>query len=177
MTEFWLVRHTAPDVPPGTCYGRTDVPLKPSFPEEAAAVRARLHNESFDEVWCSPLSRCRRLAEACGYAAPRLDDRLLEIDFGAWEGERFEAIEDPQLQKWYDDYLHVRPTGGESFAEQCSRVAAFLKERAAISPGGRILVFSHGGVLLAAGLHAGLYDPETAFSHVPSYGSILKLKI
>ena len=29
------VRHTTPDVIPGTCYGQTDVPLKASFEEEA----------------------------------------------------------------------------------------------------------------------------------------------
>lgn len=177
MTEFWIVRHTATAVEPGTCYGRLDVGLRETFPAEAAAVAAQLDGIAFDEVWSSPLSRCRRLAAACGYADPRTDDRLLEIDFGAWEGQRFDAIDDPQLQKWYADYLHVRPTGGESFEEQCRRVAAFLAERSVACPRGRVVLFSHGGVQLAAGLHAGLYAPETAFEHILPYGSILKLQI
>ncbi|MBQ1753914.1 MAG: hypothetical protein II002_03155 [Bacteroidales bacterium] len=40
--EVILLRHTTPDVPVGTCYGQTDVPLKASFEEEAAVSRAAL---------------------------------------------------------------------------------------------------------------------------------------
>ena len=34
--EVILIRHTSVDVPPGVCYGQTDVPLKPTFEQEAA---------------------------------------------------------------------------------------------------------------------------------------------
>lgn len=128
MTEFWIVRHTAVAVAAGTCYGRSDVPLRESFAEEAAAVSRQLQGERFDEVWSSPLSRCTRLAAFCGYADARRDDRLRELDFGTWEMQRFDAIRDPQLQRWYDDWLHERPTGGESFDDQCRRVGSFLEE-------------------------------------------------
>jgi len=150
------------------------VALRASFPEEAAAVRARLAGERFDGVWCSPLSRCVRLAAACGYGDAVRDGRLLEIDFGAWELQRFDAIDDPQLRRWYDDYLHVRPTGGESFDDQLRRVGAFLEE---LREGRcrRALLFTHGGVLLAAGIHAGLFRAEEAFSHLTPFGGILKI--
>lgn len=128
MTEFWIVRHTAVAVAAGTCYGRSDVPLRESFAEEAAAVARQLQGERFDEVWSSPLSRCTRLAAFCGYADARRDDRLRELDFGTWEMQRFDAIRDPQLQRWYDDWIHERPTGGESFDDQCRRVGSFLEE-------------------------------------------------
>ncbi len=128
MTEFWIVRHTAVAVAAGTCYGRSDVPLRESFAEEAAAVLRRLQGERFDQVWSSPLGRCTRLAAFCGYADARRDDRLRELDFGAWEMQRFDAIRDPQLRRWYDDWIHERPTGGESFADQCRRVGEFLEE-------------------------------------------------
>ena len=177
MTEFILIRHTSTDVAPGTCCGRSDVPLRPTFLEEAAAVARRLRGERFDEVWCSPLSRCVKLADACGYAEARRDRRLLEIDFGEWEMQRFEAIRDPQLQRWYDNWLHERPTGGESFDEQCARVAGFLEERRREAPGRRVLIFTHGGVLLAAGIHAGLFKPEEAFSHTFPYGGELRIAL
>lgn len=177
MTEFVLVRHTSVDVEPGRCYGRSDVGLKATFPEEAAAVRERLAGERFDEVWCSPLSRCVRLAEACGFADARRDGRLPEIDFGEWEMRRFDEIDDPQLQRWYDNYLHERPTGGETFDEQCLRVADFLEERRREAPGKRVLVFTHGGVLLAAGIHAGLFPPEEAFSNQAPYGGELRIRL
>jgi alpha-ribazole phosphatase len=158
------------------CYGRSDVPLAVSFPEEAAAVREALHGVRFDGVWSSPLSRCVRLAEVCGWGGAWLDERLLEINFGEWEGRLFDEIADPRLQLWYSDYLNVRPTGGESFPEQCARVASFLEE---LRSGAyrRALIFTHGGVMLAAGIGAGLFTPVEAFSGIPTYGSILKFEI
>ena len=62
--EVILVRHTSVDVPPGTCYGQTDVALRSTFPEEAEAVYRRLAGYApFDRVYTSPLSRCIHLAE------------------------------------------------------------------------------------------------------------------
>ncbi len=187
-----MVRHTSVAVPPGVCYGRTDVPLRDTFAAEAEAVRRQLAGVDFDTVWSSPLSRCTRLAAACGYPEARLDDRLRELHFGEWEGQRFDEIRDPQLKIWYADYLHARPTGGETFDEQCARVADFLNElRVAGSPpvegwtrsgrGGspspahKALIFTHGGVMIAAGLQAGLFTPEEAFSLIPPHGTILKI--
>ena len=39
-----LVRHTSVAVEKGVCYGRTDVPLADSFPDEAREVKQRLSN-------------------------------------------------------------------------------------------------------------------------------------
>ena len=40
--EVILIRHTSVDVPPGMCYGQTDVPLKPTFEAEAAVTAENL---------------------------------------------------------------------------------------------------------------------------------------
>ena len=37
--EIYLVRHTSVDIPAGYAYGQTDVPLRPSFEDEAEAVK------------------------------------------------------------------------------------------------------------------------------------------
>ena len=37
-----LIRHTSVDVPPGVCYGQTNVPLKPTFEQEAAVTQENL---------------------------------------------------------------------------------------------------------------------------------------
>lgn len=171
--ECWLVRHTSVDVPAGTCYGRSDVPLRDSFGDEAAVVRQQLDGERFDAVFCSPLSRCTRLAAACGYGDAVRDDRLLELDFGAWEMQPFASIDDPQLQRWFDNWIDTVPTGGESFAQQIARVGGLLEELRR-GPWQRVLIFAHGGVQLCAGVHAGLFQAREAFDHNLPYGSILK---
>ena len=41
--KVYLIRHTAVDVPSGTCYGQTDVPLKSTFEAEAAQTLRNLN--------------------------------------------------------------------------------------------------------------------------------------
>jgi alpha-ribazole phosphatase len=203
--NFFFVRHTSVDVLPGICYGQTDVPLKRTFIEEAKAVKARLADMKlseggFDSVYCSPLQRCRMLADYCGYDSGVsqlykssvmeekcselqrgdkciVESRIMEIDFGEWEMHAFDEIKDPRLQEWYDDYLHVSATGGESFQQQYVRVSSFIEEvrNLPVLRHKNVLVFTHGGVIICAQLYAGLINPEQAFSALSPYGSIIKI--
>ncbi|MEG1562733.1 MAG: alpha-ribazole phosphatase [Bacteroides sp.] len=178
--ELTLIRHTAVDVLRGVCYGQTDVPLKANFEQEAAITAARLHQQvategGFDEVYTSPLSRCVRLAEYCGYNNARRDDRLKELNFGAWEMQPFDAITDPRLADWYADYFHVAATEGESFSMQYARVAAFLNELKQRAQTARAALFTHGGVLICAQLYAGVLTKEEAFGALTPYGGIVRL--
>ena len=75
--EITLIRHTSVDVPKGICYGQTDVPLKDSFEQEAALTAEQLKDQRFDKVYTSPLSRCARLADYCGYPEAIRDKRLM----------------------------------------------------------------------------------------------------
>ena len=38
MQTLYLIRHTAPDIAPGTCYGQLDIGAADSFEEEASHV-------------------------------------------------------------------------------------------------------------------------------------------
>ena len=73
--EITLIRHTSVDVPPGVCYGQTDLPLKDSFEQEAAITLSRLkaslpEEEYFDHAFTSPLTRCVHLADYCDSPNP-----------------------------------------------------------------------------------------------------------
>jgi len=180
--KITFVRHTSVDVEPGVCYGRTDVPLKPTFPEEAIKVKAAIEEatakmgKDFDAIYRSPLNRCRLLAEACGYPEALPDTRLLEMNFGEWEMKRFDDIKDPQLQRWYDDWMNITPTGGESFIDQNIRVKAFIDEMSA-SGHDNVLVFTHAGVMMNALLLTGRAKADNLFSSQPPYGGLLEIPI
>lgn len=175
--EVILVRHTSVDVPTGTCYGQTDVPLRSTFEEEAMIVASTLQGYApFNRVYTSPLSRCTRLATFCGYADAQRDKRLLEMNFGEWEMQRYEEIEDPQLQAWYADWKQVSATGGESFVQQYERVAQFLSELKE-KPYSKVAIFSHGGVLTCAKMYAEELSAEEAFASPTPYGGIINLTI
>ena len=174
--EIILIRHTSVDVPKGVCYGQTDVPLRDSFKEEATITAQQLQDDVFDAVFTSPLSRCTRLAEHCGYPDAIRDARLKELDFGEWEMQEFDKIDDPRLQEWYDDYFHVAATGGESFIMQLQRVSEFLDE-VSRQKYGRVAVFAHGGVLICAQIYAGTLKMEDAFGALTPYGGIVRLQL
>lgn len=175
-----LVRHTSVNVPRGVCYGQTDVPLNSTFMQEAGVVRDKLRSiaeeSPFDEVYTSPLSRCTRLADYCGYPHAVRDRRLLELDFGEWEMVAFDENKDARLRLWYDDYIHVAPTGGESFIMQYQRVSGFLEDLKK-KPHNHILVFAHGGILICAQIYAGLLNIKDGFGRLPVYGECIEIAI
>lgn len=179
--EVILIRHTSVDVLPGICYGQTDVPLRETFPQEAEATRNSLRNlltdaSKPDYVYTSPLSRCVRLAAYCGYPQATQDNRLKEMNFGEWEMQAFEQIKDPRLNEWYEDYLNVPATKGESFMMQYQRVSNFLDEMKATRYS-RIVLFTHAGVIVCAQIYAGIITLKEAFRSIPSYGEVIRIDI
>ena len=142
-----LIRHTRVAVSPGTCYGQTDVDVAETFPEEAARVKAAL----------------------CG-------NRLKELSFGDWEGKRWDDIQDPRLQEWFDNWMDVRAGGAESFLEQYNRVAFFLDELKEQNYH-RVAVFAHGGTIRSALVYAGRCNFNQVFSDMVDYGSLTTIEI
>ncbi|MCD8318661.1 MAG: alpha-ribazole phosphatase [Paraprevotella sp.] len=172
--EIYLARHTSVDVPKGTCYGFTDVPLKPTFKREASATRLRLNGLTFDRVYTSPLSRAAKLAAYCGHPDAERDDRLKEMDMGEWEMQRFDDITDERLQQWYNDYLNQPAAGGESFRDLYARVASFLDDLRR-KDYRRVGIFAHGGVLICARIYAGLVPLEEGFKNLTPYGGVVRI--
>lgn len=177
--DVYLIRHTTPDVGPGVCYGRTDLKLVDSFADEARAVQnkllAMLASQPFP-VYCSPLQRCRRLADVLCMTRPIEDERLVEIDFGAWEMRRWADVDSPMFRRFRANYVHERPPGGESLLMVHQRAHEFLSDLCA-RPVPAVLVVSHSGVirsLLAEPMGVPL---EQAFDILLDYGSVSKLRI
>lgn len=80
----------------GRYQGRTDIPLSPDGQTQVRALGARLRHLPITVAIASPLSRARTTAEAIleGRATPlELDDGLVEISHGGWEGQLASDIE------------------------------------------------------------------------------------
>lgn len=173
-----FIRHTSVAVPRGICYGHTDVELSDTFPQEAAKVAERLESCSFDRVFTSPLSRCRKLAAYCRFPDATPDRRIMEMNFGEWEMQDFNEIKDPRLQEWFDDYMNVAPTGGESAMQQRDRLLDFLESlRSETSPEANVAVFTHGGILVHALNICTGRDYDSLFREIPPFGSVIELTI
>lgn len=171
-----LIRHTQVEVASGTIYGFTDVGLALTFAEEARSVAQSLEGEKFDAVFSSPLSRCRKLAAYCGYPRPFLDERLKEMNFGKWEMQNWETLNDPLLQIWFNDWINTPAKEGESLQDQYRRVSAFLDE---LKSGEyrRVCLFTHSGVIRCAMIYAGLCSIKDSFSFDLPFGSKTEIDI
>ena len=142
----------------GRIQGHIDIPLSD---EGLARMRGLLLPPSFGEAraYASPMQRARQTAEALGLKNPALDARLMEQNWGAWEGlSRAEILardgEDAFARAGLK--LNFRPPGGESAQELHDRVVAFLKD-AAREESDAIAV-THMGVLRAAYILATGWD-------------------
>ena len=173
--KIYFIRHTTVDVPKGMCYGQTDVPLKESFEEEARAVFEQIKQVTFDAVFTSPLTRCLKLANYCGFSNAIIDSRLQELNFGAWEMKFWDKIEDPHLQAWYKNYLTLSATGGESFNDLYKRFCDFIETLPHSMQ--QVAVFTHGGIINCARVYTKTTTLETMFNETPNYGSITELMV
>ena len=82
----------------------------------------------------------------------RVDDRLQELDFGAWEGIAWDDVPRACLDRWAADPFGFAPPGGESGGSLVARVRDF----ATVLTAGTHVVITHGGPLkVLAGLLAG----------------------
>jgi alpha-ribazole phosphatase len=166
--QVFLIRHPPPLIEPGVCYGRLDVDCR--APEAfAAALRARLPADV--AVYSSPLRRALRLARALS-AQPRVDARLREIDFGAWEGRRWDEIGERETGAWAADVLNFVPPGGESVAALRARAldfAASLENDAAL--------VTHAGVMRVLAGHWRRL-PESEWSRLEfGFGEMLRFEV
>lgn len=164
-----LIRHPQPAVAPGICYGRLDVAA-----EDAAAVATRLraHLAGGLPVWSSPLRRCRDLAELLR-PQPAIDERLSEMDFGAWEGRAWDVIPRHELDAWAADVGGYAPPGGESPYQLQRRALAFVSELNV--PEG--IIVTHAGVIRVLLAHWHGLHPAQWQQLVFDYGSCTTVEV
>lgn len=170
-----FVRHPPLPALQGVCYGQLDADLpRPVFDQAAAAVLPLLPDWP---IATSPARRCRGLADALhavrgastAHAPPRADARLLEMDFGDWEGLRWDAIPRDALDAWSLDVCGYRPPRGESFLVLVDRVRDAL---AALDR--PHVIVAHAGVIRAA-LHLSGAERDVAAGTPVAYLAPLRI--
>lgn len=162
-----LIRHPRPLIAPGICYGALDVPAEDPL-ALATALQAELPPGL--PLWSSPLQRCRGLAAAL-HGQPLFDDRLQEMDFGAWEGRAWDEIPRAEIDAWAADVGGYAPPGGESPQQLQQRVLAFI---ATLQVAEAVLV-THAGVIRVLQAAQSGSSLEEALACRPAYGSRLVL--
>ena len=143
--EVWLVRHGETEWSRDHRHTSiTELPLTAVGVDVAGTLARRLAGDGFDLVLTSPRLRARRTAELAGFADARVDEDLVEWDYGDYEGITTQEIREtvPGWTVW----THPTP-GGETADEVTTRLDRVIA--AARSHGGRVLIFGHGHALRA----------------------------
>ncbi len=151
MTLFALIRHGVTDWNlEGRLQGGQETPLNAQGRELIAMRRLPPELATFDRI-SSPMLRCRESADLLFRGAPyRIEPRLREMSWGAWEGQRREDLRaDPStgFQEQEALGLDLTPPGGESPRQVQQRLLAVTQD---IARAGRpTLAIAHRGVLRA----------------------------
>lgn len=145
-------------------------------------------------AWVSPRSRCRDVGRALrqlGFKV-RVDARLAEMDFGRWDGRRWEDIPAEEIGAWADELLDHAPGGGETLRALARRarefaavaaasvVAAAPAGMAANAPAeGAVIAITHGGWInaLAHVDPAQASLPAADWPAPPRLGALVRLRL
>ncbi|NLR94470.1 histidine phosphatase family protein [Flammeovirga agarivorans] len=143
--EIHVIRHTPVAVQKGICYGQLDVDVADTFVDDVGKISIQLDTD-YDAIFCSPLSRCLKLSKALHLEGVRLDKRLMEFDYGDWEGKKWEDIPQEKLQPWMDDFVNQKIPNGESLRDIFHRVEEFITTLRTADYK-KVLLVTHGGVI------------------------------
>jgi broad specificity phosphatase PhoE len=142
-----LVRHgeTAANVE-GLLLGRADPPLTERGRSQARAVAAALPAPT--RLISSPLQRARDTAAAFTQSV-EIDERWIELDYGALDRQPASALTAADWARWRADPAFV-PEGGESLTALGDRVRAACADVAKAAAGGVVVVVTHVSPIKAA---------------------------
>ena len=144
--RFFVTRHGETDWNAlNKVCGRTEVDLTENGRMQAKALAEILKDKRIDIIVSSPMKRAvetsRIIAERCG-ADIVIDDRLIEQDYGVYEGA---DRKDEGFLGNKRNFAYRYP-GGESMMQVAYRTYGLLDELRVRYEGKNVLVVCHGGV-------------------------------
>lgn len=175
--DIYLIRHTSVKIESGICYGQTDVALADDFTSAFEPIQSQLSTLPKNTVIISsPLQRCLQLAKQLSHGDPVITDkRIMELNFGEWEMQKWNDINQEVLQKWMNDYVNVVPPKGESFQALFERCQDFWENLIA-KPCRTVIVVTHLGVIRALLAHVLEMPLQKSLCIQVDYGAVSKLK-
>lgn len=149
-----LIRHTATDYNLDRRYcGFSDIGINKKGIVQAKRIKNKLEDFRVDKIFCSDLKRTLQTAKiifvksACKIIKRK---NLREINFGEWEGLKFEQIIEKyplRCKKWFKDNFCAAPPKGERLGHFISRIEKELKRIIDSSYDKTVVIIGHYGVM------------------------------
>ena len=127
----------------------TDLPLLPEGEVQARALGAALAGRHIVDVWVSPRQRARRTAELAGLHPTAVDEDLVEVDYGGYEGRTTAEISAGLGHPWslWRDGTVPGATPGETLADAGARADRVLQRVRRRLADGDVALVGHGHFL------------------------------
>ena len=140
---IYIIRHGKTELnKANVLQGRSNFPLNEEGILQAREAAELLGDVSFSRVFSSPLTRAVQTAEILApHIKPVIDERLIEMDYGPYEGADLTHLP-PEILTFFSDFVHKpAPDGMEQLSSVVERAGAFLEDIRQIS--GDILISTH----------------------------------
>lgn len=167
--QLFLLRHGETEGSLNHVYsGQADVPLTSRGREQARLAGRRLADAGVDAILSSPLSRAAETAEevAAATGAPvRIDERLIEVDYGELEGldrARAEQRFGDGFAQWRSDPFGSPLPRMEPLADALARAREATAD--ALAGSQCPVIVGHQGILRLVLVALGEVEPDGFFS-------------
>jgi broad specificity phosphatase PhoE len=133
--------------------GRLDSSLTDKGKKDARSLGARLQDTKFRQIISSPSGRTletARLVKGERMIPLMTDERLMEIDLGAWQGKTEDEIKSlypEEFAAYWNEPEIYKSVGGETFLQVQQRLKDFLEDLEKTVSDGNILIVTHGVVI------------------------------
>jgi len=152
MPQLYLLRHAQSEANLRGILAGPDnsVNLSDTGRKQSVKVSKHLQNINFQEIYCSPISRCLQTIQPLLGSKPSIqvvqEVKIQEMNYGQWNGKDLKALS--KKRDWQS--IQSAPSkftfpDGESFNQLRRRVSSFLSEIS--DKDGPLLVVSHGDVI------------------------------
>ena len=151
MTRFYVIRHCEAEGNKERIFqGTYDGEVSHLGKQQLEYLSLRFRNEPIDLIYSSSRKRAKATADAVNrfHNLPiEIDDRIIEINAGEWEGKHFAnfpALFPREMYLWDNDPASFVAPGGESMQSVYNRMKEFVLEKARLFPEKTIILASHG---------------------------------
>lgn len=151
--------------------GRCDEPLNDTGIEQAHIAKKQIDRLDIDLIICSPLIRARQTADIINEGRNIemiIDDRIIERDFGEFDGCRKDEF--PYFDIW-DYYRDEHYEKAENIRDFFERVYAFLDDVKERYGDRNVLLVTHGGVSMPVDCY---FRKKIPVGHMSGTGMALK---
>lgn len=151
MTRFYVIRHCeAVGNKEKIFQGTFDGEVSELGKKQLEYLSLRMRNEPIDLIFSSSRKRAFATAQAVNayhHLPITIDDRIMEINAGDWEGKHFAdfpKLFPKEMDLWDHDPANFEAPNGEKMRDVYARMVKFVQEKTLENPEKNIVLASHG---------------------------------